>query len=186
MTQLEIQGVLHTDSHMFAQEYFYQAEPEVVISIMTQLSFNAGLKEWGDKAHSASNSDMKQLQLRNTLIPMKSCDMIYEEIQMVLEPHKFLKHKRDGKIKVLTVAGGNKQQIYITKEDSSSTTFSTESVILTSIVDAEENRDVTVIDIPNAFIQMRVEEKKHGYHQAKRSLGGYYIKTFFRLQGLCN
>ena len=35
MTQLYIQGVLHLDAHMFAQEYFYQAEPEVVTSIMT-------------------------------------------------------------------------------------------------------------------------------------------------------
>ena len=50
MTQLEIQGVLHTDSHIFAQEYFYQAEPGVVISIMNQLSLKAGLKEWGENA----------------------------------------------------------------------------------------------------------------------------------------
>ena len=33
-------------------------------------------------------------------------------------------------------------------------------MILTCIVDAEEGRDVTVIDIPNAFIQTRVEDEK--------------------------
>ena len=38
MTQLDIQGVLHPDAHMFAQEYFNRSEPEVVIEIMTQLS----------------------------------------------------------------------------------------------------------------------------------------------------
>ena len=44
MTQLESQGVLHTDTHMFAQEDFYQAETDVVISIMNQLSLKVGLK----------------------------------------------------------------------------------------------------------------------------------------------
>ena len=31
MTQLESQGVLHPDVNMFAQEDFYQAEPNTVI-----------------------------------------------------------------------------------------------------------------------------------------------------------
>jgi hypothetical protein len=72
----------------------------------------------------------------------------------------FLKEKRSGEIKGRTVAGGNKQRDYIPKEDASSPTVSTESVLLTCIVDAEEERDVAVIDIPNAFIQTRVTEEK--------------------------
>jgi hypothetical protein len=38
-------------------------------------------------------------------------------------------------------------------------TVATELVILTSIVDAKENRETAVINIPNAFIQTVVEEK---------------------------
>jgi hypothetical protein len=72
----------------------------------------------------------------------------------------FLKQKRDGKIKGRTVAGGNKQRDYISKEDASSPTVATESVLLSCIIDAEEERDVAVIDIPNAFIQTRVEDEK--------------------------
>ena len=72
-----------------------------------------------------------------------------------------LKKKRiDGNIKRRTVAGGNKQRSYITKEDASSPTVATEAVLMTCIIDAEENRDVAVIDIPNALIQMRVEKQK--------------------------
>jgi hypothetical protein len=52
------------------------------------------------------------------------------------------------------MAGGNKQRDYISKEDASSPTIATEAVLLSCIIDAEEGRDVTVIDIPNAFIQM--------------------------------
>ena len=62
--------------------------------------------------------------------------------------------------KARMVAGGNTQRDYLTKEDSSSPTVSTEAVLLTSIIDAHEGRDVTVIDIPNAFIQTRVDSPK--------------------------
>ena len=58
------------------------------------------------------------------------------------------------------MAGGNKQRDYISKEDASSPTVSTESVLLSCIIDAEEKRDVAVIDIPNAFVQTRVEDEK--------------------------
>jgi hypothetical protein len=47
VTQLESQGVLNPDSHMFVQDSFYQAEPDVVAAIMTHLSLKAGLKERG-------------------------------------------------------------------------------------------------------------------------------------------
>jgi hypothetical protein len=40
----------------------------------------------------------------------------------------FLKEKRDGSLKGRTVAGGNKQRDYISKEDASSPTVATEAV----------------------------------------------------------
>jgi len=58
------------------------------------------------------------------------------------------------------VAGGNKQRDYISKEDASSPTVATESVLLSCINEAEEGRDVTVIDIPNTFVQTRVKDEK--------------------------
>jgi hypothetical protein len=72
----------------------------------------------------------------------------------------FLKLKRDGKIKGRTVAGGNKQRDYISKEYASSPTAATESVLLSCIIYAEEHRDVPVVDIPNAFAQTRAENEK--------------------------
>jgi hypothetical protein len=44
VTQLESQGVLNPDSHMFVEEDFYHAEPDVVTAIMTHLSLKSGLK----------------------------------------------------------------------------------------------------------------------------------------------
>jgi hypothetical protein len=49
----------------------------------------------------------------------------------------FLKQKQDGKIKGRTVTGGNKQRDYISKEDDSSPTVGTKSVLLSCIIDTE-------------------------------------------------
>jgi hypothetical protein len=72
----------------------------------------------------------------------------------------FLKQKRNGNIKGRTVAGVNKQRDYISNEDASSPTVATEAVLLSCIIEAEEGRDVAVVDIPNAFVQTRVENEK--------------------------
>jgi hypothetical protein len=56
VTQLESQGVLIPDAHMFVQDDFYQAEPDVVAAIMTQISLKAGLKEWSKKGFKAAHS----------------------------------------------------------------------------------------------------------------------------------
>jgi hypothetical protein len=136
--QLESQGVLNTDSHMFVQDDFYQAELDVVEAIMTQLSLNAGLKEWGEEAFTAIQSKMKQLHFRNTFKPKHWGELSQVQRQTVLESHMFLKQKRDRKIIGRTVASGNKQRDYISKEDASSPTVATESFMLSCIIDAKE------------------------------------------------
>jgi hypothetical protein len=160
VTQLESQGVLNPDAHMFTQDDFYQAEPDVVAAIMAQLSLNAVLKEWCKKGFKAAHSEMEQLHLRKTFKPKHWRELSKAQLQTVLESRMFLKLKRDGKIKGRTVAGGNKQRDYISKEDASSPTVATESVLLFCIIDTEEHRDVAAVDIPNAFVQTRVENEK--------------------------
>ena len=158
--QLESTGALYPDSHMFVQTAFYQADPDLVAIIMTQLSLKAGLKEWGEKAYKSAYSEMKQLHFRNTFKPKHWRELTPEQRMTVLESHMFLKKKRCGDIKGRTVAGGNKQRDYISKEDASSPTVATESVLLTCIVDAEERRETAIVDIPNAFIQTKIEDEK--------------------------
>jgi hypothetical protein len=103
---------------------------------------------------------MKQLHRRNTFKPKHWRELSQVQRQTVLESYMFLKQNRDGKIKGRTVAGGNKQRDYISKEDVSSPTIAMEAVFLSCIIDAKEGRDVAVVDIPNAFVQTRVENEK--------------------------
>jgi hypothetical protein len=98
-TQLESQGVLNPDSHMFVQEGFYQAEPDGMAAITTHLSLKAGLKEWGEEASMDAQSEMKQLHFRNAFKPKHWRELSQVQRQTVLDSHMFLKQKRDGKIK---------------------------------------------------------------------------------------
>ena len=65
----------------------------------------------------------------------------------------FLKLKRDVDINGRVDDGGNKQNGFISKEEASSPTVLTDTVLLSYIIDAQEHRDVATIDITNAFIQ---------------------------------
>jgi hypothetical protein len=106
--------------------------------ILTQLTLKAAVKMWGNDATIAAEAEMKQLHWRNSFRPVRWNELSEKQKKTILESHMFMKQKQSGEIKGRTVAGGNKQQGYIEKEDSSSPTVATESVILTSVIDAEE------------------------------------------------
>jgi hypothetical protein len=57
------------------------------------------------------------------------------------------------------VIGGNKQCDYITKEDVSAPAVSAKAAMLTCAMDAVEDRDIAVVDIPNIFAQTVVSEQ---------------------------
>ena len=61
------------------------------------------------------------------------------------------------------VINGAQQRDYVTKEEASSPTAYTESVILTCIVDAKEGWDVATVDIPNAFAQTVITDAHKDY-----------------------
>ena len=115
---------------MFVQEEFYQAEPDIVASVMTQTSLNSDLRAWGDKVYTAVKSEMKQLHFWDTFKPRYWRELNHTQRQTVMESHMFLKEKRDGAIKGRTMAGGKKQRDYISKEEASSPTVATEAVLL--------------------------------------------------------
>ena len=118
------------------------------------------MRAWGDKAYTAVQYEMKQLHYRDNFKLKHWRELTHMQRQTVLESHMFLKEKRDGAIKGTDVAGGNKQRDYISKENASSPTVVTEMILLSCIIDADEERDVAVIDTPNGFIQTRVEDEK--------------------------
>ena len=130
----------------------YKYSSKVVEMVMTQLSLKTALKQWGKDTTAAVEAEAKQLHWRNSFRPVHWKDVDKERWKQILMSHMFVKKKHTVKIKARKVAGGNKQRDFISKENVSSPTIAMESVLLTSLVDAQENRDVAIVDIPNAFI----------------------------------
>ena len=97
---------------------------------------------------------------RNSFKPFHRRELTAEQRKQILESHMFVVKKKDGTVKAREVAGGNKQQDFVSKEDASSPTAATESVSLSCAVDVKENREMAVLDIPNAFIQTVVKRDK--------------------------
>jgi hypothetical protein len=144
---------------LFLCDDSYQHNADVAYAFMQQLSLKAALKQWGTDAKDAGVKEVSQLHWRDTFVPRRYSDLTDQQKKKVLESHMFVVKKQDGRTKSRMVAGGNTQRDYLTK-DSSSPTVSTKAVLLTSIIDEHEGRDVAVIDIPNAFIQTRVDDPK--------------------------
>jgi hypothetical protein len=142
----------------FLQDTTYRYSSEIIAIITTQLSLKAALNQWDNDAKIAVEAEAKQLHWRNSFKPAYWKDLDKDRYKCILESHVFVKKKRSGVIKARKVAGGNKQRDFISKESVSSPTVATESVLLTLMIDLLEDRDVAIVDIPNAFIQTVVED----------------------------
>ncbi len=132
---------------------------DTVGMIIAQLSMKAAIKKWGQEAEYAITKEMKQLHWCDSYKPKHWHGLTKKQKEQILESHIFVEQKQDGSIKAQKVIGGNKQQDYFTKEDVSSPTVSAKAVMLTCVIDAQEDRDVAVVDIPNAFVQTVVDEE---------------------------
>ena len=121
-------------------------------------SLKKGIKKFGDKGKQAALKEMKQLHNRECFKPIHKDTLNPTERKRALESLIFLTEKKNGAIKARHCANGSTQRDYMSWEEVSSPTVSTESTILTAATEAHEGRDVATCDIPNAFIQTEVEE----------------------------
>ena len=64
-----------------------------------------------------------------------------------------LSKKRDETIKSRMCANGSTQQAQISREEATSLTAASESIITTGVIDTKQKRDVMALDTPNEFAQ---------------------------------
>ena len=122
-------------------------------TVLTQYTLKKGLQVFGPKGTEAVLSEMKQLHDRKVCEPINEKDLSREQKSKALGYLMFLKQKRCGQIKGRGCADGRKQRVWTTKEEATSSTVSTEAVLLTSVIDAKERQEVMTVDIPGAFMQ---------------------------------
>ena len=126
-----------------------------------QMSLKAGWRTFGDDGIKAEEKEMRQLPDRDVMRPVYKRSLMPEQRKEALAYLMFQKRKRCGKIKGRGCADGRKQRAYITKEESTAPTVSTEAVFLTAVIDAMEGRNVVVLDVPGAFMQAEIDELVH-------------------------
>ena len=73
----------------------------------------------------------------------------------------FLKQKLCGQINGQGCTDGQKQQIYKTKDETSSPTISTDALFLTSLIDTMGKCHVVTCDVPGVFMWADIEEVFH-------------------------
>jgi hypothetical protein len=117
-----------------------------------QMSMNKGLKLFGEAGIEAVRSEMAQLYDLKVMKPVHSRELTPEERREALAYLMFLKRKRCGKVKGHGCADGRKQRRYTDRADAASPTVATEAVFLMAVIDALENRDVAVVDIPGTLL----------------------------------
>ena len=71
-----------------------------------------------------------------------------------------IKVKRDGKVKGRTCDDGSSQRKYVPREEASSKTISLESIMALLLINAYEERDVAIFDVPGAYLHADVPEEK--------------------------
>eukprot|EP00957_Ditylum_brightwellii_P030079 2276858-Ditylum_brightwellii.AAC.1 len=70
----------------------------------------------------------------------------------------FLTKKRDKTIKARVCVNGITQRSYIAREEAASPMAAIEAIFITGVIEAKQNRDIMMLNIPNAFIQTHVPE----------------------------
>ena len=89
---------------------------------------------------------------------VKIDDMSPDRKNKALNAINLIKEKRNGDIKGRTCANGKQQIRYIKKNETSSPTVALESLFMTLCIDAHENRDVAVFDVPGAYLNAYIPD----------------------------
>jgi hypothetical protein len=120
------------------------------------------VKKFGNKGKEAALDEMKQLHDRVVFDPISVEEMTPLERKRAMESLIFVTEKRDGRMKGRFCANGSTQREYIDRDEAASPTASTDSILITGVIDAKQQRDVMTADIPNAFVQTDINAKEKG------------------------
>ena len=129
-------------------------------SFAQQYILQKGLKVFGNKGHEASKKEIDQLHRRTCFAPMNVKDMKPSERKKAQLALMFLTEKRDKSVKGRMVYNGKPTREWLSREDAASPTAALESIMITGVIEAKEERDIMTCDIPNAFIQAVLPKKK--------------------------
>ncbi len=147
-----------------------------------QYNLRTGLKVFGEKGKKAAQGEMSQMHERICFTPISINDLTAEERKKAMLALMLLSQKKDGTIKGRMVYNGKPTREWLSREDSASPTASQESIMITTVIDAKERRDVMSGDVPNAFIQAKIPMKeKDNYERIIMKITGVLVDMLVQL-----
>ena len=146
-----------------------------------QFTLKKGLKEFQERGVTACKKELGQLHKRVVFDPVSVKDMTTSERRKAQESFMFLTEKRDKSVKARLVFNGKPTRDWISKEDSASPTAANESVMITAAIDAYEHRDIMSADVPNAFVQTEMPERKEGEDRVIMKITGPMVDILVEL-----
>lgn len=111
-----------------------------------------GIKIYGEKVVHAILSAYDQIDNMMTFEPQDVNKMTREAKRQTLNLLTMVTEKRDGRLNGRAVIDGRKQRRYIRKEDVASPTVELESLVLSLLIDAQENRDVATANLAGVYL----------------------------------
>ena len=119
-----------------------------------------GIRLYGEAAITAIFNEYKQLKDLEAFGEINDEDLAPKVKRNALRVINLIKKKRCGKIKGRTVADGRPQRAYVSREEATSQTVSTEAIMTTLLIDAYEGRKVAIFDVPGAYLQANMPKDK--------------------------
>ena len=125
------------------------------MSFLPSMVSERAYKLFGDRGLEAIKKEMQHFHNLDVITPIDVKSMTKQQKSRALSYLMFLKEKRDGNIKGRGCANGQKQQLWMQKEQTSSPTVSNQALFLSCLIDAKERRDIATADVPGAFLQTK-------------------------------
>jgi hypothetical protein len=140
-----------------------------------QYILQKGLKVFGNKGHEASKKEIDQLHRRTCFAPMKVQEMKPSERKKAQMALMFITEKRDKSVKGRMVYNRKPTREWLLREDAAGLTAALESIMITGVIEAKEERDVMTCDIPNTFIQALLPKKDPGEDRVVMKITGVLV-----------
>ena len=125
--------------------------------------------------------EIDQLHKRTCFAPLSVKEMTSTERRKAQLALMFLTEKRDESIKGRLVYNGKPTREWLSREDAASPTAALESIMITGVIEAKEERDVMSNDIPNAFIQAYIPTKQPGEDRVVMKITGMLVDMLIEI-----
>ena len=125
-----------------------------------QMTASRGIKLHGAKAVAAMFKEYKQLDDLEVLGRLTPENLTHEEKRNALRAVNLIKIKRDGKVKGRACADGSTQRQNVPRDEASSPTLSLEALMALLLINAYEERDTAIFDVPGAYLHAKIPDDK--------------------------